>query len=68
MCTILVIFELTESSGYFNAILFYRNDGKDIFLEGNLAQFASRIENSQALVAHACNPSYSGGRDQRIAV
>jgi hypothetical protein len=23
---------------------------------------------SWALVAHACNPSYSGGRDQEIAV
>jgi hypothetical protein len=23
-----------------------------------------RLRKSQALVAHACNPSYSGGRDQ----
>jgi hypothetical protein len=25
---------------------------------------SKRIESSQALVVHTCNPSYSGGRDQ----
>jgi hypothetical protein len=35
---------------------------------GNLELLFNRQSFGQALVAHACNPSYSGGRDRRIVV
>jgi hypothetical protein len=36
--------------------------------EAHVRNYRKMEKNSQGLVAQACNPSYSGGRDQKITV
>jgi hypothetical protein len=43
-------------------ILWAKNQGKDILLSLDL--FNKEPRNCQAPVAHACKPSYSGGRNK----
>jgi hypothetical protein len=41
-----------------------KNDQKNKMEYNHIMEYYSDIKRSQVLVAYACNPSYSGGRDQ----